>query len=1542
MSVLARAGEDAWAGMTVDLEDEDAPVSDTTPLNSREPSPNKPAARHVLSGNNARARVQPERRQTALEMAAADRGMHDTGRMGADLRRSRLSNALIGLFFATLALDALTLLEVLDSINTVDAAIVNRFGENTRAFARLGQIITLAFTLALAAYSLITHRRWQVSVPRTAAAAATQFALLPEYTTIALFLDVGKLAYPHGNRAMLVALTMLVRIITISILLRLSFIAGVRRGLVSQKQMPEMLRTLVSLEGVETRGLADVAPQAERPLTVDLLEKLVVFLTPRRLGDKPKEGAGLSRNSAMPLAIFAFLLTAAASFTEYDRLRSSQEPQFESHVAQLLYEESMLDLSTNSSARLRWRPPSIQPVPPVSTFLVIVSGVNFAVGSKILGRAFDPSVNPICALDVQTRCESYVMKNVVPSRSLPNWVGSLTGASPTVTGVLDNFAVGNFPFDTIFAQARAYGVDTGASTSPWLINLIKPDLPLLTGDGRTSSSADGTYETTRPGGSLQADVRRRAATLYAARINSESVPIGERTRQYPSRYGLFVTQLTNVDSIGHKRGSASGEYEDAMRDVANFVLELMEALPPNSVLIVGTDHGHEAKGGAGGTSDVVSRTPMYSFRKTVSFGASNLEIDELARAAAATSVSTTTSSDTVSADAAATTTTATADATDAATDAPPTPPAADGAEPASTVVYELGELSTLDMAPTLALLSGLPIPRHAEGGFMPRMFANARREMWPLHARDLLYQRYHYARVLINYETLNSNARLRSIEDIEQDANARIAVSGGTALEQAVAWLQAAGEVQATLTSAKDFLALRYAMRNLLVSTALGGLIIALVLYVLHVMTFADPFFLVFYRRYAKSKHRSFRSLPDAIALGWALGIVGAYYLITITVYLVILQVAWGYSAFDASHVHDTFSQRRYFIATLVPGSICQWALTRSFTIYYKRPFAPPPRQSSTLLAVLRWTVKVRLIFSAQVESREVAKVYLIRLYLAAVSIFAIVIIFVASATASFPLPYIYQPKHIDPASWDARFQTLTYKILSMPLLLGAIYNLHLWGGTKLTVTEVEALYALKRRKEARMLGVTDADEEAEEEVARRAALAAAGDDDAYGSIAEREGGAGGALTISGMGASAAMTAEEEQQAEEEAMLRALVRKKLAGELTVEGLQEVEHLLLRTRTQTMLLAEKHEELHRRVDHQLVERSEALGAVRSSKAFLGRGFRDIEMLLEAGFRELEDQRSSFMANRRKKLRQRIEKDRARRAQRTAGYTQGGLENVAGATGSSAGGNKGNAPMDDGRREGEEESDSEDGESIASFDSDALQGMDFDELQARLAANEAKERKGFTPFASSGEKQALTAEAEAADIRRTEYASLAQSKMGKQAQLDELTARVAKEQATAASAKERLEAVMAEEQQVLQEWEQMDTMLQEAELERATLVASKTKAKELALEKAQVAESGLEGLKEQYRELRRREEKMLREVREAEQAGEALSKDLDMQTEAMRRERSMWLERIGAAENDRKLLFGEAQEVEHAMRKEKERMHEAQADAGRYREIFKGQM
>ena len=182
------------------------------------------------------------------------------------------------------------------------------------------------------------------------------------------------------------------------------------------------------------------------------------------------------------------------------------------------------------------------------------------------------------------------------------------------------------------------------------------------------------------------------------------------------------------------------------------------------------------------------------------------------------------------------------------------------------MVDDSSEHSMLDIAPTLALLSGLPVPRHAEGGFISRMFSNARREMWPMHARDLLYQRYHYAMALIEFQELKVLDRLRALELIEQDAAARIAASGSSPLEQAVSWLMVASEVQAAIDDAKATLANRSSLRNLGVTTALGLLILSLTLYVLHVMTFADLFFVIYYKRYAKSKHRTFWQLPDVIA----------------------------------------------------------------------------------------------------------------------------------------------------------------------------------------------------------------------------------------------------------------------------------------------------------------------------------------------------------------------------------------------------------------------------------------------------------------------------------------------------------------------------------------------------------------------------------------------------------------------------------------------------------------------------------------------------
>ena len=49
--------------------------------------------------------------------------------------------------------------------------------------------------------------------------------------------------------------------------------------------------------------------------------------------------------------------------------------------------------------------------------------------------------------------------------------------------------------------------------------------------------------------------------------------------------------------------------------------------------------------------------------------------------------------------------------------------------------------------------------------------------------------------------------------------------------------------------------------------------------------------------------------------------------------------------------------------------------------------------------------------------------------------------------------------------------QVNTLKIMSLPLLVASVSNLLLWGSTRLHVDEVDQLFALKQKKEARQRG---------------------------------------------------------------------------------------------------------------------------------------------------------------------------------------------------------------------------------------------------------------------------------------------------------------------------------------------------------------------------------------------------------------------------------------------------------------------------------------
>ena len=66
----------------------------------------------------------------------------------------------------------------------------------------------------------------------------------------------------------------------------------------------------------------------------------------------------------------------------------------------------------------------------------------------------------------------------------------------------------------------------------------------------------------------------------------------------------------------------------------------------------------------------------------------------------------------------------------------------------------------------------------------------------------------------------------------------------------------------------------------------------------------------------------TFLKLPDVIAMSWAVGVVGAYFLLCLTVYAAIISSTANHGSWDASVIHNEFSRRRYFLATLTPGMV--------------------------------------------------------------------------------------------------------------------------------------------------------------------------------------------------------------------------------------------------------------------------------------------------------------------------------------------------------------------------------------------------------------------------------------------------------------------------------------------------------------------------------------------------------------------------------------------------------------------------------------------
>ena len=406
---------------------------------------------------------------TSGEAPAAARTL--TAGMTRDLRQSRRLLLLKWLFVLQPLLDLLLCLLPSSS----DSELYN---ETSRDWARTAQMITQVFTLLLALYCLAVLRAWQGANPRFAAVASAQFVRLPEYMAIAIFLDVGKVAYPAGARVTLAALLITVRMVALMVLLAIAFTLGLRRSTLDRRRgLPEIVRALLKLESDEAKPFEGSTLQVGRPLTVGLLEKLILFLGPKQ---KAHEGGGLARNSSVPLVALLLVLTAASVVVDFRRLVSTQEPLFGDAAAAEVIEASNATLSGGA----------VLP-PPMAVFLVVISGMGREVGEKILAPAFAAGSNPLCDAE-DGLCESWALEAELPTTSLANWLSVVTGTAPATHGVLGNLPLPPLGLDTVVRQASLNGVHAAVSASPWMLNPVKADLPLLSSDGRVSSAADGT------------------------------------------------------------------------------------------------------------------------------------------------------------------------------------------------------------------------------------------------------------------------------------------------------------------------------------------------------------------------------------------------------------------------------------------------------------------------------------------------------------------------------------------------------------------------------------------------------------------------------------------------------------------------------------------------------------------------------------------------------------------------------------------------------------------------------------------------------------------------------------------------------------------------------------------------------------------------------------------------------------------------------------------------------------------------------------------
>ena len=858
----------------------------------------------------------------------------------------------------------------------------------------------------------------------------------------AVFFSLLQTGYPTILRISFVAFLLLLRVTAAALIFRAAFLSGILTARPA-RQLPRLIVSLLEMGApVPPPGMLDdkVAQSQlyalERPLNVELVERLIRWLVPIR---ERAAAVGTGRRQVLLIGLFLLMMTSYSAFSEYWSIVGDQDEFFDEGHTDTITQDSFNYLASEaySVGKTTHTVEEARPFLPANVtssmhrvVVVILSGLRYDAFTQGGSALTTDSPSDLQATAPMRHFESLLgsesvlckLKAELPSVSLPNWIGMLTGVRPEIHGLLGNRGPAEQQYSSLLSVAHELNIEATMIGTPWFVDLFRSKLTPLKGDGSVSAS----YSEFEPN-TVEADAndKKREEVLFLA-LNTTA--------------RLILAEFSEINSAGQLHGASYEEgsaYMTAVMSKARLLRQTLDAInapgQPPTTLIVTSPHGHLPRGGAGGNTEWERDAPFLVYRPGSDLG---------------------------------------------------------GLDPVSDagVACSSGDLSTIDLAPTVSALMYMPVPRHSIGKYITAAFdrdeaigltsdaayaaISAREALMGPHLfrrldawlwRDYYHQQHAFVAGFLATPGVNERGELDKVDETTLRSNLIVRGERG----HASAYVELVDAVREVYFAMRLQAARATSVRNQFVAIFLLGLILLLACFAMQLQTFCDPL-IVFVPRF-KTCCKQWLATKDVRAARFTLILAIGYYVICIGLFYMYCAMNGLY--WSSSIVALPENTRTFLAVCMLPGIISSYLISRIILVSYAVwPMGPMGgRPPLTTLFFFVCTEEIQAFHSIDM-------LYLTRFYLTLWALFGACILGVLSSRFSFIVPLVFYNKYIDESLWDFRFIVMTVQIMSTPLLAASILFLYRWQSTRVDLHAMNAIHALKVDKADRRRGTYDDD----------------------------------------------------------------------------------------------------------------------------------------------------------------------------------------------------------------------------------------------------------------------------------------------------------------------------------------------------------------------------------------------------------------------------------------------------------------------------------